>query len=254
MKIGVISGHRISDLEKNFEKIPIETLFGDTYVEVSKLGKDEIFYINRHGETSNIPPHKVNYLANIQAFDSCHVECIFSICTVGSMKNNIRPNDLVIPHDFIDFTRSRNQTFFDDKRVHVDMLNPFCPSLRNTLINSCKKMKDINFHEKSIYLTTEGPRLETISEIKFYSNFTDVVGMTLASEVVLAREKSICYVSLCVVCNMAAGLQDRLNADEITLIYKKREPIVSKILLMSIADIDVKRNCNCKYDLTKVTL
>ena len=254
MKIGIISGHRMPDLIKNSEKIIVETAFGDISVEVSKHGKNEIFFIDRHGEKSNLPPHKVNYLANMQAFSSSHVECILSLGTVGSMKKNIQPGAFVIPSDFIDFTKSRKQTFFDDERIHIDMTNPFCSSLRDLLIESCKNVQEVKIHENGVYLTTEGPRLETASEINFFSNFADIVGMTAAPEIVLAREKGMCYASICIVCNMATGLQKRLSADEISSIYKKNEPIVSKILQLTIDSINKKRSCNCKNDLSKATL
>jgi 5'-methylthioadenosine phosphorylase len=254
MKIGIISGHKIPNLISNSEKINIETIYGDTSFEVSKMGNHEIFFLNRHGEKSNIPPHKINYLANIQAFFSSHVDCIFSIGTVGSMKNNIKPGDFVLPHDFTDFTKLRSQSFFDDKRVHIDMTDPYCISLRNLIIQSCKKIKNTNIHEKGIYLTTEGPRLETASEIKFFSQIGDVVGMTGSPEIVLAREKGICYATICIVCNMATGLQNRLIADEISQIYKEKEPLVSNLLKDTIESLTDKRNCNCKNVLQKASL
>jgi len=254
MKIGIISGHKIPGFIHNPEKIIVETPFGEVTAEVTKKGDNEVFYISRHGETSNLPPHKVKYRANIQAFASSHVECILSLGTVGSMNKDIRPGDFVIPDDFIDFTKTREMTFFDNKRVHVDMTNPFCPSLRRALINSCKKVKGADSFEKGVYLTTEGPRLETASEIKLLSNFADIVGMTLVPEVVLAREKGICYASICLVCNMAAGLQKKLTVDEISNIYKQKERIISDILQMTIASIDKKGDCNCKHDFSKAVL
>ncbi len=254
MKIGIISGHSIADLIKDPEKIMVETAFGDISVEVSRMKKHDLFFINRHGEKSVIPPHKVNYLGNMQAFASSHVEYVLSIGTVGSMKNSIQPGDFVIPHDFIDLTKSRQQTFFDDKRVHVDMTNPYCPSLRDSLIKNCKKAHGATFHDKGVYLATEGPRLETASEINYFSKFADIVGMTGVPEVVLARERGICYASLCVVCNMAAGLQNKLTADEISRIYTEKESVISNILQLTIDSIDVERDCNCKNDLSKATL
>ncbi|MFW6121887.1 MAG: MTAP family purine nucleoside phosphorylase [Petrotogales bacterium] len=253
MKIGIISGHSIANLIKNPEKIVVETAFGNISIEVSRMGKHNLFFIKRHGEKSDIPPHKINYRGNIQAFASSHVKCILSICTVGSMKKSIKPGDFVIPHDFIDFTKSRPQTFFDDKRTHVDMTNPYCPSLRNSLIKNCKKVGGI-FHEEGLYLATEGPRLETASEINYFSKFADIVGMTGVPEVVLARERGICYASLCVVCNMAAGFQNKLSADEISKIYNEKESVVSDILQLTSDSIDEKRTCNCKNDLSKATV
>ncbi len=247
MKIGIISGHRIQNLIQNGERIKIETPYGDVTVETAGLSNNEIFFINRHGENLNIPPHKINYLANIQALAACHVDCIFAIGSVGALKKNIKLGDFVVPHDFIDFTKSRSYTFFDDKRIHVDMTQPYCSPLRNILINLAKKTASTKIFDKGVYLATEGPRLETAAEIGFFSKFADVVGMTGVPEVVLAREKGICYASLCLVCNMAAGLQSELTADEISTLYKEKEPIISKILKFTIESLDdKKRNCNCK--------
>jgi 5'-methylthioadenosine phosphorylase len=255
MKIGIISGHEIQNLIQNEETIKIETSYGDVTVQTAGLRNNEIFFINRHGENSNIPPHKINYLANIQALASCHIDCIFAIGSVGSLKKNIKPGDFVVPHDFIDFTKSRRYTFFDDKRVHVDMTDPYCSYLRNIMINIVKKTDSAKIFDKGVYLATEGPRLETAAEIGFFSKFADVVGMTGVPEVVLAREQGICYASLCVVCNMAAGLQSKLTADEIKTLYNEKEPVISKILKSTIESLDDKRrNCSCKDVLSKASL
>lgn len=255
MKIGIIFGHRIPSLIQNGETIKIETSYGDVTVETTRFHDHNIFYINRHGESTEIPPHKINYLANIQALASCHVESILAVGTVGSLKKNIKPGDFVIPHDFIDFTKLRTYTFFDEGRIHVDMTNPYCPSLRNILINTAKKIDDsTKLFDEGVYLATEGPRLETAAEIRFFSQFAHVVGMTGIPEIILARERGMCYASLCVVCNMAAGLQQRLTADEISTLYKEKEPVVSKILKSTIESIDDKKQCNCKNVLYKASL
>lgn len=254
MKIGIISGHRISGFIKNSEKILVETGFGNVPIDLVKFGGHKIFFINRHGSKANLPPHNINYRANIQAFAASHIENIISVGTVGSMNKTIQPGAFVIPHDFIDFTKSRPLTFFENSRIHVDMTDPFCPSLRRLFINSCKNMTGLYFHETGVYLTTDGPRLETASEIKLFSNFTDIVGMTLVPEIVLAREKGICYASLCIVCNMAAGLQNKLTANEISGLYNEKEPFVFEILQSIIESIDNKKNCKCKCDLSKATL
>ena len=254
MKIGILCGHQMPDLLKNPEKIRVDTPYGEIIMYASTLGAHEVYFILRHGEQSNLPPHRVNHRGNIQAFASSHVSSIFSIGTVGSMKKNIHPGDLVIPHDFIDATKSRVQTFFDDRRVHVDMTEPFCSSLRDALKNSSEKIPDVTCHETGVYLVTEGPRLETAAEITLYSMVADVVGMTMGPEVVLAREKGICFASLCLVCNMATGLQNRLTADEITLVYKKKEPLLSKIAQRAIQSLDEKQSCQCPSDVSKATL
>ena len=254
MKIGILCGHHMPDLMKNPEKIRVDTIYGEIIIYASTLGCHELFFIQRHGEESNLPPHRINHRGNIQAFASSHVSSVFSVGTVGSMKKTIQPGDLVILHDFIDATKSRSQTFFDDKRVHVDMTEPFCSSLRKALQKSCEKIPNVTFHKNGVYLATEGPRLETAAEIKLYSMAADVVGMTMVPEVVLAREKGMCFASLCLVCNMAAGLQNRLTADEIAKVYKKKEPVISKIVRLAIQSLDEKQLCQCPSDVSKATL
>jgi 5'-methylthioadenosine phosphorylase len=254
MKIGILCGHHIPDLIKNPEKIKVHTPYGDVLLHAATLGNHEIYFLQRHGEQGNLPPHRVNHLGNIYALAVSHVSSVFSVGTVGSMQMTIRPGDFVIPHDFIDTTKSRPVTFFDDQRVHVDMTEPFCPSLRTLLYKNCKKLKEVTVHENGVYLVTEGPRLETAAEIQLYSTVADIVGMTLAPEVILAREKGMCFVSLCLVCNMAAGLQQRLPADEITAIYKKKEPLISKILQLTIQSLDEKQSCLCPSDVSQATL
>jgi 5'-methylthioadenosine phosphorylase len=254
MKIGIISGHDIPNLLKNPEKTIIETPYGDIQVKISNMKTHDLFFINRHGENANIPPHKINYLGNIQALVSSHVEYILSIGTVGSMKKKIQPGDLVIPHDFVDFTKSREYTFFNDQRVHVEMTNPYCPSLREYLIKICKKMHDVTFYEKGIYLATEGPRLETASEINYYANVADIVGMTGVPEIVLAREKNMCYAALCLVCNMATGFQKKVAADEISKIYNEKSAVISNIVQLTLKSIDNTSYCICNSDIKKATL
>lgn len=255
MKIGVLSGHRLDDLFKHTETIHVETPYGDVYTQVSSIGKHTLFFINRHGPQSNLPPHKIPYLATIQALSDSHVDCIISIATVGSLTKKIQPGDLVIPHDFIDMTKQRQYTFYDDQRVHVDMTHPYCPHLREVLIKTIQTNKSVPLHETGIYLATEGPRLETAAEINYYQQFAQIVGMTAVPEVILAREKGLCYASLCLVVNMAAGLQQKLTADEITTIYNKNQQHLSNILQQTISSLDTKKPCSyCTQDISKATL
>jgi 5'-methylthioadenosine phosphorylase len=254
MKIGIISGQRILNLLKNPEQIQVETPYGQIRVQVKDYHEHTLFFIFRHGAHGNLPPHKVSYHANIQAFASSHVDCLFSIGTVGSMKTTIKTGDLVIPHDFIDYTKNRLQTYFDTQRIHVDMTQPFCSHLREILTMTAKEQKQQGFHDTGVYLATEGPRLETAAEIQLFSTFADIVGMTLVPEVVLAREKGICYASICLVCNMAAGLQSRLQADEIASIYQKKEAMIIDILSETINRVQENRTCMCQVDLSKARL
>ena len=245
MKIGLICGQEINELINDSEEIIVETNYGNTLINFKKLENNDVFFINRHGENKKIPPHNINYRANIQALKSCNIENIISIFTVGSMKKTILTGDFVIPNDFIDFTKSRCLTYFENDRVHVDMNNPFCPSLRKLLIESCKIVDDKKIHNRGVYLTTEGPRLETSSEINLFSNYADIVGMTLVPEIILAREQNMCYAALCVVCNMAAGLQNELKTDEISKTFIDKKPVIIKLIKKSIKNMENKKKCKC---------
>lgn len=231
--------------KKNSENLSVETPYGPVNVETNKRKDNEIFYINRHGNNSKIPPHMIKYRANIQTFSSCHVDCILSIYSVGSMSKQIKKGDIVIPHDFIAFTRSRYSTFFYDSRIHVNLIDPFCPHLRKILIKKCSK-EGIYFHSEGVYLTTEGPRLETVSEVKIFSKFADIVGMTLATECILAREKAICFATICIVVNMAAGLQDNLHIEDMRKYFKKKESIIANIIVSTIDSTTDNYKCSYK--------
>ena len=238
MKIGIIGGTGFYEMEG--EEIEIETKYGNvTAIHLKKWQRD-IFFIARNGKAHAKPAHMVNYHANIMAMKNIGASAVIGISTVGSMKKNIRPGSIFIPSDFIDFTK-RKTTFYDDVAIHVDLSQPFCPVVRGVLLGIAKNAKE------GIYVATEGPRLETKAEIAMLKKFGDVVGMTLVPEAVLAREAGICYASLCMVSNYAAGLQERLSIEEIKEMYRKRKPIIEKIVNEAIKKIPARRKCRCKY-------
>ena len=253
MRVGVISGHKIGTFIDNVQEIDVKTPYGSVTLWYSKKNSREVFFVNRHGKNADDPPHMVSYRAIIHALKVGGVDSVLSIGTVGSLNPSIKAGDFVIPHDFIDFTKSRNYTFYDNKRVHVDMSNPLCPSLRRSMVMACRELSQ-KCHEKGIYLATEGPRLETPAEIKMFSGFADVVGMTLVPEAILAREKEMCYASLCLVCNMAAGLQNVLTAEEIAEVVAEKRPVLEKILIRAVEEINEDRNCTCRKALERAML
>ena len=241
MKIGIIGGTGFYEMEGN--ELEIETEYGK--ILVYKL-KDNIFFLPRHGKKHK-PAHVVNYKGNIKAMEKLGIERIIAINTVGSMKKNIKPGSIFIPNDFIDFTK-RKTTFYDDIAVHIDMSQPFCPVIRKILVEEAKKKGNVY---EGIYVATEGPRLETKAEITMFKNFAHVVGMTLVPEAILAREIGICYASICLVSNYAAGLQRELSIEEIKEIYKKNKDIIISIINESIKRIPKKRECDCKNAFEK---
>jgi len=239
MRIGLIGGTGIYNFEG--EEIFASTRYGNVEMIYSSTDENEIFFIPRHGKGHTLPPHGVNHRANIQALKDARVERIIGVSTVGSMKKGIKEGSLFVPDDFIDFTKRRS-TFFDDEVVHIDMSQPFCPEVRSAIFEAAEKYGRVF---EGVYAATEGPRFETKAEISMLSNFADVVGMTLAPEAVLARERGICYASLCIVSNMAAGLQKSLPADEIAAIYEKMRKVVIDVVRDAVKLIPKEKNCDC---------
>jgi 5'-methylthioadenosine phosphorylase len=247
MKFGIIAGYTLESFKDEQDSVIVETRFGNVEFLVERVGNHEVFFLNRHGSPPVLPPHKISYRANIEAMAASHVDCVIAIGAVGSLHKNIQPGDFVVPDDFFDATHSRSVSFFDTRRVHIDMTNPFCPDLRHDITAIGENKKDLTMQESGVYVTTEGSRLETASEIRFYSSIGDVVGMTLVPEVVLAREKGLCYASLCVVCNMGTGMQERLDTQEIKGIINDKKPVLNDLLLDLIQSSKGYSGCSCKH-------
>ena len=172
------------------------------------LGGKEVIFLARHGANHTLAPHYINYRANIWALQSVGVKSIISIASVGSIEKSIKVGDFVIPHQIIDYTYGRNNTFFDgiDNPVkHIDFTYPYDMSLREIVIQSVQKLT-YNFVTEGVYAATQGPRLETAAEIDRYEkDGATIVGMTAMPEAVLARELNLSYVAICPVANHAAG-------------------------------------------------
>lgn len=244
--IGVIGGTGAEALLDNYsliEKKDIDTKYGKAAtINILDVENKEVAYIPRHNKGHNTPPHMINYRANIDALNQIGVKKVFATNSVGSLDTNIEPGSLLIPDNFIDFTHNRKSTFYDDKVVHIDCTNPYCDSLRKILI------KNNDVHPYGIYIATEGPRFETGAEIQFYKLIGGkVVGMTGVPEVVLAREKQMCYSSICAVTNYAASIsQNKLTITEVVDAMKLCEENLVELLTKTIKKTDEKEDCGCQ--------
>ncbi|MDO8885376.1 S-methyl-5'-thioadenosine phosphorylase [Candidatus Oleimmundimicrobium sp.] len=252
-KIGIIGGsgiYEVKELQKKKEE-KIKTPYGEILVSHAKWGDSDLFFLPRHGKNHKIPPHKVNYRGNIYALKLCGVDRILSTSASGSLNKKIKPGEVVFINQFIDFTKSRPSTFFDEGDVfHVDMSEPYCPELHNLFIKVASEL-DMKFHPEGTYLCTEGPRFETPAEIKAFKIMgADVVGMTNVPEVILSREAEICYASVAVVTNMAAGIeQNKLTSDEVSQAMQEMSQSVIELILKVIKEIPARRNCACRNAL-----
>jgi len=209
MKLGVIGGTSLFGtkiLEGAKEKW-VETTYGNAYLLVT----DELVFIPRHGKATNIPPHQINYKANLASFKLLGVEKVIGATSVGSLKRAITPRSLVVPHDYICLYNI--PTVYDDKIVHVTP--GLDDDLRSTLIAVSKDL-GLDLIEQGVYFQTAGPRLETKAEINFMKNYADVVGMNMATEATLAKELGLRYADISTVDNYAHGI-----IEEAALDYKR---------------------------------
>lgn len=249
MTIGIIGGtgiYEIVELGEDVEKKVMETPYGlSPEMAIFKLHDKEVVFMSRHEVGHANPPHMINYQANIWALKEMGVERIMATNAVGSLDLSIRPGDLVVPYDFLDFTKIRKSTFYDDRVVHVDVTEPYCPELRDILISSGQVIGE------GIYICTEGPRFETAAEIQMYRRLGGtVVGMTGLPEVVLARELEMCYTSICTVSNYGASISpDKLTIDEVFEEVEKKRPVLIELISDSISKIPENCSCPCKEAL-----
>lgn len=210
MKYAIIGGTGFEDPFNSAEEIQIETPYGEVKVLLPE-GKN-FYFLSRHGKNHSISPSAINYRANIWALKKLGVEYIYALYAVGSLFEEIKPGNIVLLTDFIDFTKNRIQTYFDGDKLplkHLEMTSPYSPSL-NTLFEKYYP----NAISKGIYIATEGPRFETAAEIRFFKQIGgDVVGMTSVPEVVLARELEIEIAGICTVTNYCTGLVEYVNEE-----------------------------------------
>jgi 5'-methylthioadenosine phosphorylase len=202
----------LSDLDVAHREI-VRTPYGEpsSVLNFGRLGGQEVVFLARHGHGHTIPPHKVNYRANIWALREAGASHIVSVASVGGIMSALAPGDIVIPHQVIDYTWGRASTFFENENthvIHIDFTEPYDESLRQSLLKAAKAA-GIAVRDGGVYAVTQGPRLETAAEInRLERDGAEVVGMTGMPEAALARELEIPYAAINLVANHAAGRKD----------------------------------------------
>ena len=253
--VGIIGGSGLYAIEGVVvEKVrKITTPFGepsDCY-RIADFSNHKVVFLPRHGSRHHIPPHKINYRANIWGFKKLGVKSVLSFSAVGAINPGIKPGTIVVPDQIIDMTSSRSSTFYDtDEVVHIDFTEPYCPELRKSIFGAGKK-SGIELRKSGTYICVNGPRLETEAEIKFFSGIgADVVGMTEMPEASLAREAELCFAGITVVTNFAAGItRKRLVTSEVVEVMKGTAGLLKKLLKEIFSLIPGERRCACQSAL-----
>ena len=246
--IGIIGGsgvYEITEKADNCEEKLVKTDYGDVTVSILDIFSKKVAFIPRHASGHSIPPHKINFRANIDALKNVGVSKIIATNSVGSMNTDMPPGSFVIPDDFLDFSQDRKKTFYEDKVVHIDVTEPYCPQLRDVLAKSGDVILG------GTYVCTEGPRFETPAEIKMFKMLGgDLVGMTGVPEVILAREREICYNSICIVSNYASGIsEEELTIDEVFEMVAQKEGELLELIYNFIKNVDDSAECSCNHAL-----
>ncbi|MFX1485678.1 MAG: S-methyl-5'-thioadenosine phosphorylase [Promethearchaeota archaeon] len=268
VRIAIIGGSGLYNLLDEAKREVLRTPFGSTpQIEVGNIDETEVAFLPRHAAPGkresghSVPPHLVNFRANIYGLKKLGVERIIASNACGTMNPDIEPGSFVVLDQFIDMTKSRERTFYDGitpiefwrgkpstaKFVHIDVTRPFCVELRKALIDACEKA-EVPYFSKGTYVCTDGPRFETPAEIKAFRILgADIVGMTLVPESVLARELSMCYASLGLVTNWAAGIsKTKITVKEVLEIFRNNIEKVREVFKRAVRAVPVMRECDCK--------
>lgn len=232
----------------------MDTFYGTIHYWLGKYKDKDVVFLPRHGRMHSIPPHLVNYRANILGLKRLGVTAILATTAVGSLNADDKPGEFVLPDQFLDFTKKRHTSFFDggvNGVVHVDMTEPYCPHLRQTLKKAADNLGGYTVHERGTYVCTEGPRFETPAEIKMFKLLGgDIVGMTNVPEVCLAREAEMCYATLSIVTNFAAGIAKApLAHEEVVQAMEENCKRLQQLLLKAVELYDEDTDCACQHAL-----
>ena len=239
MHLAIIGGTGLSQIEgiDDVRHQVVPTPFGEPSgpVTIGRMQGCDVVFLPRHGYNHRIPPHQINYRANIWALRELNVSRILAVAAVGGIHPDMGPGSLVVPDQLIDYTWGRPSTYYEgdlDSVTHVDFTYPYDEPLRQAFLDAGQAL-DIPMRDGGTYGATQGPRLETAAEIRrLERDGCDVVGMTGMPEAVLAREADIEYASLNVVANWAAGVHDgdTVSMDEIEKTLSKSMRGVRKVL------------------------
>jgi len=238
--LGIIGGSGLTQLGilDVAHREMVRTPFGEPSGPLSfgRIGCQDVAFLARHGYGHTIPPHLVNYRANIYALQTSGVTQIVSVASVGGIRGDLGPGALVVPHQIIDYTWGREVTFQsggDGPVVHVDFTEPYDAEVRKLLLDVAGRIGE-DVRDGAVYATTQGPRLETAAEItRLQHDGADIVGMTGMPEAGLARELDLPYAALCVVSNWAAGRADSargIKFDELEAVLRVTMARVRRII------------------------
>jgi 5'-methylthioadenosine phosphorylase len=252
-EIGIIGGSGLYSMPglTDTQEVRLTTPFGDpsdTYV-LGMLEGRQVAFLTRHGRGHRILPHELNFRANIYGFKQLGVERILSLSAVGSLKEEHKPTDFVIPDQFYDRTKTRVSTFFGNGIVgHVAFADPVCSEVADVFEKACKVVPGVVAKNGGTYICIEGPQFSTKAESNVYRGWGfDVIGMTGLQEAKLAREAEICYASLSMVTDYDCWHEghEAVTVDQVVAVMHKNSDNAAKVVREAVKALPKDRKCNC---------
>jgi 5'-methylthioadenosine phosphorylase len=261
IQIGIIGGSGLYQMAglAHVQEVNVDTPFGrpsDSYVTGILEGK-RVAFLARHGRGHTILPSDLNFRANIYAMKKLGVERIISASAVGSLKEEHKPLDIVLPDQFFDRTRGRISTFFGEGLVvHISFAHPVCPHLSGKLMDAGKTL-GVTVKQGGTYLCIEGPAFSTVAESNLYRNWNmDVIGMTNLQEAKLAREAEICYATMALVTDYDCWHPDHdaVTVDQVIAVLNQNSENAQRLIRETVRQIDSQRPCKCGSALKSAIL
>lgn len=256
-EIGIIGGTGFYDLAEDLKEIKVETPYGppSDKIALGKICGKKVAFLPRHNKTHDVPPHQINYRANIWALKELGVSRIITSHAAGSLQKKIKPGDFVVLDQFIDRTSGRPSTFYDGQiATHISAAFPYCPQLRKIAIMEAKKL-GVEVHEQGTVVIIQGPRFSTAAESIWFTRMGwDVVNMTEYPEITLTKEKEICYCAIAIATDYDAGLVaggkvKPVSVEKVVAGFQKNISLAKKIILKMIENWPKNVSCQCQESL-----
>ncbi|MFI6849945.1 S-methyl-5'-thioadenosine phosphorylase [Kitasatospora sp. NPDC050467] len=265
-ELGVIGGSGLYALLDDVTEIAVDTPYGppSDSLFLGEVAGRTVAFLPRHGRGHRIPPHRINYRANLWALHALGVRQVIGPCAVGGLRPEYGPGTLLVPDQFVDRTSGRTQTFYDGlplpggevpEVVHVSMADPYCPAGRHT---AAAAARDAGWEpvDGGTLVVIEGPRFSTRAESRWFTaNGWSVVGMTGHPEAVLARELGLCYTSMALVTDLDAGVEsgEGVTHAEVLEVFARNVDRLRTVLFKALESLPVTRDCVCSRTLDGLT-
>jgi 5'-methylthioadenosine phosphorylase len=261
--IGVFGGSGFYSLmDGTVEQVVVQTPFGSPSdsIALGRIGKVRVAFLPRHGAEHRIPPHAINYRANLWAMAQLGVTRIIAPTAAGSLQPDVKPGDFVVCDQFVDRTYAREQTFYDGPRVvHISSAEPYCPDLREHSIAVGREL-GITVHERGTVVVIQGPRFSSRAESQWFSKQGwQVINMTQYPEVVLARELAMCYVNIALITDYDAGLEGQAGIEpvsvvEVVRVLNDNNDRVRRLIQNLLPRLSGPRSCACSRALENAVI